>query len=61
MALEKKKSLMPFYIIHRRHLIQVGRGPFERMLRCRVRYFTAGASASSAAGMFWSLRDMQRP
>ena len=72
---------------------RMGEIPFGRMLRCRVRYFTAGAvigsrdfvnaafesarerfgptrkdgarklrgNASAAAGMLWSLRDLQKP
>jgi hypothetical protein len=80
----------------KRRLIQaeeqrMGEIPFGRMLRCRVRYFTAGAvigsrsfvdgafesarerfgtkrktgarklrgNASAAAGMLWSMRDLQ--
>jgi hypothetical protein len=71
---------------------RMGEIPFGRMLRCRVRYFTAGAvigsrefvnevfessrgrfgpkrkdgarklkgNASAAAGMLWSLRDLQK-
>ena len=72
---------------------RMGEIPFGRMLRCKVRYFTAGAvigsrafvdevfegarhrlgpkrkdgarklrgNASAAAGMLWSLRDLQKP